>query len=89
MLKIIAIICFFLLPVQALSATCSDIASQFAKDSNAISADDLAALKRCVDAKLREKQGMTGVPKPPTAPPPQGGSLPKMPSPPAKPGQPQ
>jgi hypothetical protein len=89
MLKIIVIVCSFLLPVQALSATCSDIASQFAKDPNAISAEDLATLKRCVDSKLREKMGTSGVPKPPTAAPPQAGSLPKIPSPPAKPAQPQ
>ena len=66
MLKIIAIFCFFLLPVQAFSATCSDLASRFAKDQNSLSAEDLTALKRCVDEKVREK---LPAPAAPIAPP--------------------
>ena len=92
MLKIIAIFCFFLLPVQAFSATCSDLASRFAKDQNSLSAEDLTALKRCVDEKVREKHGVQA----PTAPidPPgstqqQGKPQRNLPSPPPKPGQSQ
>ena len=84
MLKIVAIVCFCLLPVQALSATCSELASQFAKDPNSLSAEDLSALKRCVDQKLREKRGMKAPPAPPEGAPalPQGKERSKLPPPP-------
>lgn len=87
MLKIVAIICFFVFSTQAWSATCSEIASQFAKDPNAISAEDLKTLKRCVDQKLHEKNPMQAPVMPQPLSPQQGKSWPNLPQPPKPPQQ--
>lgn len=72
MTQIIIIVGFLLLPLQAMSADCSSLASAFSKDPNALSTNELAAHKKCASDKLRERIGVggpLGVPPPPVAVP--------------------
>ena len=83
MAQIIIIVGFLLLPLQAMSADCSSLASAFSKDPNALSTNELAAHKKCASDKLRERIGAGG---PSDAPPPRPNVVPApRPVPPIKP----
>ena len=69
--------------VAALAQECTDLALAFSTDANSMAPRDLAALKRCVETKLREKletapSSGTGV----RVPPPRPGSPVPTPAPP-------
>lgn len=93
MLKIVAIFCFLIFPLQVLAAPCSDLAAKFAKDQNSLTIEELNSLKRCVDGKVREKHGLQPPPSPagvPGSPQQQGAKPPlNLPAPPPRPGQAQ
>jgi len=44
--------------MAALAQECPDLALAFSKDADSMAPKDLAALRRCVDTKLREKAGV-------------------------------
>lgn len=53
MRRIIILVIFALFPLHAISATCSELAFSFSKDSNILKRDELAELRKCVSDQLR------------------------------------
>lgn len=53
MIRVLILLVFIVVPFQIAYAECPILASKFVEEPNSMNANDLAALKKCVDDRLR------------------------------------